>query len=105
MLSTTVVSYYKTLLTSSKASSSNKPDNRNGLPTTCLIPVAKVTLCNCMEFLNSHHVADWQLFGGKTNWAIQSLIPLISFFLECGYNVETKFKENKNSTSSIDVKV
>ena len=37
---TPVVSY------SSKASSNNKPNNRNGLPTTCSISFAQVTLCN-----------------------------------------------------------
>ena len=37
---------YGTLLTSSKASSGIQPDNWNGLPTTCSIPVAQLTVCN-----------------------------------------------------------
>jgi len=47
---------------------------------------------NSRIFQCSHYAADRQLLGGKTNWSIQSLIPCISFYLGCSYNVTIKNK-------------
>ena len=54
--------------------------------------------CSTCDFCNQsfHYATDRQLLGGKTNWAIQSLIPQISFYLGCGHDVKKK-KRKKNT--------
>ena len=60
------MSYYKTLLTSCKASSSTKADHRNGLPSTHSIPFAQVTLCNLPPKTNSETTPTNSLYIMQT---------------------------------------